>query len=35
MENNKADKTVLIVNKLDINYKPQELDLALADYYEL
>ena len=35
MENNKADKTVLVVNKLDVNYKPQELDLAISDYYEL
>ncbi len=35
MDTNKASKTVLVVNKLDVNYKPQELDLALADYYDL
>ncbi len=35
MDSNKAKNTVLVVNKLDVNYKPQELDLAIADYYDL
>lgn len=35
MDSNKSKKTVLIINKLDVNYKPQELDLAIADYYDL
>lgn len=35
METNKRNNTVLIVNKLDVNYKPQEIDLAISDYYDL
>ena len=35
MDQNKWKQTVLIVNKLDVNYKPQEIDLAISDYYEL
>jgi predicted GTPase len=35
MDANKRKKTVLIVNKLDINYKPYEIDLAISDYYDL
>lgn len=35
MEKNKWKKTVLIVNKLDINHKPQDTDLAISEYYEL
>lgn len=35
METNKAAKTLLVINKLDITYKPQELDIAISAYYEL
>ncbi len=35
MEKNKAASTLLVVNKLDVWYKPHELDLAIADYYDL
>lgn len=35
IETNKKDNTVLIVNKLDINYKSDEIDLAISDYYNL
>jgi hypothetical protein len=35
METNKAANTLLVINKLDVTYKPQELDLAIAAYYEL
>jgi hypothetical protein len=35
MDADKRKKTVLIVNKLDINYKPDEIDLAISDYYDL
>ena len=35
MEQNKWDKTLLVINKLDINYKSQETDLAISDYYDL
>ena len=35
METNKAANTLLIINKLDVTYKPQELDLATSAYYEL
>jgi predicted GTPase len=35
MDKNKKDKTILIVNKIDIKYKTNETDLALSDYYEL
>lgn len=35
MESNKKKQTLLIVNKLDINYKPNEIDLAISDYYDL
>ncbi len=35
MDANKRKKTVLIVNKLDINYKSNEIDLAISDYYDL
>ncbi|HRX63903.1 MAG TPA: ribosome biogenesis GTPase Der [Candidatus Absconditabacterales bacterium] len=35
MEQNKGDKTLLVINKLDINYKSQETDLAISDYYDL
>jgi len=35
MDSNKAEQTLLVVNKLDINYKPQELDLAISWYYDL
>lgn len=35
MEQNKWKQTLLIVNKLDVNYKSNQIDLAIADYYEL
>lgn len=35
METNKSSNTVLIINKLDINYSPNETDIAIADYYDL
>lgn len=35
METNKWKQTLLVVNKLDVNYKPSQIDLAIADYYEL
>lgn len=35
MESNKRKNVVLIVNKLDVNHKPEELDLAISDYYSL
>ncbi len=35
METNKRKNVVLVVNKLDIGYKPEELDLAISDYYSL
>ncbi len=35
MEKNKWKQTLLVVNKLDVNYKSHEIDLAIADYYEL
>lgn len=35
MEKNKWKQTLLVVNKLDINYKSNQIDLAIADYYEL
>lgn len=35
MDANKRKNTVLIVNKIDINYKPHEIDLAISDYYDL
>lgn len=35
MDTNKASNTLLIINKLDVNYKPQDLDLATAEYYNL
>ncbi len=35
VEQNKRSKTFLVVNKLDINYKTDETDLATADYYSM
>ena len=35
MEQSKWKQTLLVVNKLDVNYKPNQIDLAIADYYEL
>ena len=35
MEQNKWKQTLLVVNKLDVNYKSNQIDLAIADYYEL
>lgn len=35
MENNKKSKVALIINKLDIKWKDHEIDMALADYYEM
>ena len=35
LDANKRKSTILIVNKLDINYKPNEIDLAVSDYYDL
>lgn len=35
MEKNKWKQTLLVVNKLDVNYKSNQIDLAIADYYEL
>lgn len=35
MEKNKKSKTILVVNKLDVNYKTHEVDLAISDYYSL
>jgi len=35
MDSNKRKQTVLVVNKLDINYKSSEIDLAISDYYDL
>lgn len=35
MENNKKKNTLLIVNKLDVNHKEKEYDLALWEYYSL
>ena len=34
-EQHMQDKTLLIVNKLDIKRKVNEIDLAIADYYTL
>ena len=35
MEKNKWKQALLVVNKLDVNYKSNQIDLAIADYYEL
>ena len=35
MEKNKWKQTLLVANKLDVNYKSNQIDLAIADYYEL
>lgn len=35
MEKNKWKQTLLVVNKLDVNYKSNQIDLAIVDYYEL
>ena len=35
MEKSKWKQTLLVVNKLDVNYKSNQIDLAIADYYEL
>ena len=35
MEKNKWKQTLLVVNKLDVNYKSNQIGLAIADYYEL
>lgn len=35
MENDKRNQTFLIVNKLDVKWKVNELDLAISDYYGL
>ena len=34
-EHSMQDKTLLVVNKLDIKRKVNEIDLAIADYYAL
>lgn len=34
-ENSKQNQTFLIVNKLDVKRKVNEIDLAIADYYDL
>ena len=34
-ENNMQDQTFLIINKLDVKWKVNEIDLAIADYYDL
>jgi len=31
----KQDKTLLIINKLDVKWKEHQYDLAVADYYDL
>jgi hypothetical protein len=33
MDNNKRNQTFLVVNKLDVKWKVNELDLAISDYY--
>lgn len=35
MEKHKKKNTLLVVNKLDVNHKESEYDMALIDYYEL
>jgi len=35
MEQSKWKQTLLVINKLDVNYKSNQIDLAIADYYEL
>jgi len=35
LDSNRRKQTVLLINKLDINYKPNELSLGIADYYDL
>ncbi len=35
MENDKRSQTFLVVNKLDVKWKVNELDLAISDYYGL
>lgn len=35
MENDKRNQTFLVVNKLDIKWKVNEIDLAISDYYSL
>ena len=35
MDNNKWKQTILVVNKLDVKWKVNELDLAISDYYWL
>jgi len=35
MDNNKWKQTILVVNKLDVKWKTNELDLAISDYYGL
>jgi len=35
MDNNKRNQTFLVVNKLDVKWKVNELDLAISDYYWL
>lgn len=34
-ENQMQDKTILVINKLDVKRKVNEIDLAIADYYDL
>lgn len=34
-ENQMQDRTLLIINKLDLKRKVNEIDLAIADYYDL
>lgn len=35
LDSNRRKQTVLLINKLDINYKPNEFSLGIADYYDL
>lgn len=35
MENDKRNQTFLVVNKLDVKWKVNEIDLAISDYYSL
>lgn len=34
-ENQMQDKTILVINKLDLKRKVNEIDMAIADYYDL
>jgi len=35
MDKNKKDKTIFIVNKIDVKYKESETEVAISDYYDL